>query len=357
MKDFILWHEEIGTKGVTGAPGLYTSRECPSAGFAYKNALHYGRGLFEGMRAYWDEGQRALFIACLDDHVARMHRGMRTLRFFREQKHHEGIYADKRLTPAHLRKIILNVVRENVREGHVNPQDGCYIRPLVFRGNKTDLDERPRPALGVSAMHNNIEFIVTLADMGAKYLDNPRVLVATTGVQDELRRTKACGNYCRNGLETDIARSHGFDETLLTDTRTERNVLEGGGENLFLLSKKRGGYALLTPGTDQDILPGTKRNVVMHIASALGYNITEGRVQLDMIFDSHWEAAFFTGTAVETEPISEVYDPVTKRRRHFSPDHPAFTRIREQYQSLFRGKPVERKLLRLQEIKRTKVPV
>lgn len=357
MKDYILWHEEIGAKGVTGAPGFYVSRECPSAGLTYKNALHYGRGLFEGMRAYWDEGQRALFIACLDDHVKRMHRGLRTLRFLREKRHHDGIYADKQLTPEHLSKTITSTVRENLRNGNIAPQEGCYIRPLVFRGNKTDLEGEPRPALGVSAAYNNIEFIVTLADMGTKYLTNPRVLVATTGVQDELRRTKACGNYCRNGLETDIARSHGFDETLLTDTRPERNVLEGGGENLFLISRKQGGYALLTPDTEQDILPGTKRNVVIQIASALGHSVTGGRIPLDMLFDSHWEAAFFTGTAVETEPIREVYDPVTKRRRHFPVDHPAFIQIRDQYQALFHGKPVERKLLRLQEQKRTKVPV
>ncbi len=255
------------------------------------HTLHYGMGVFEGVRAYEANGGAAIFR--LQDHTRRLFRSAHILRM-------PLPYDADTLNDAQRM-----VVRENGLRS-------AYIRPMCFYGAE---------GMGLRADNLRVHCMVAAWDWGA-YLgeENMRhgIRVKTSSftrhhVNITMCRAKANGNYMNSMLALNEALSCGYDEALLLDT--EGFVAEGSGENIFLV---RDGV-LYTPDLTS-ALEGITRATIMELATEIGLEVREKRITRDEVYVA--DEAFFTGTAAEVTPIREVDDrsigagsrgPVTER--------------------------------------------
>jgi len=255
------------------------------------HTLHYGMGVFEGVRAYDAEGGTAIFR--LAEH---------TRRFFNSAK----IFQMELPFDA---QTLMQAQKDVVRE---NKLASCYIRPIAWVGSEK---------LGVSKRGNTIHVAIAAWPWGA-YLGEDgitkgiRVKVSSYTrhhVNVSLVRAKASGYYVNSILANAEVTAHGYDEALLLDT--EGYVSEGAGENIFIV---RDGV-LYTPDL-ASCLDGITRDAVLRIARDEGIEIREKRITRDEVYCA--DEAFFTGTAAEVTPIREVDDrtigagrrgPVTER--------------------------------------------
>jgi branched-chain amino acid aminotransferase len=247
------------------------------------HALHYGSGVFEGIRCYETDDGPALFR--LDAHLDRLYASATVY----------GLpipYSQDEMTEA-----ICEVIDRN---GFA----GCYVRPIVYFGSSS---------LGVHPRHCPVE-VAILTWPGAAYLGDEglergvRVKVSPiTKFHSRMMPTtaKACGGYINSMLAVREAMAAGYDEALLLDERG--NVAEGSGENLFVV--RDGG--LLTNDEESSILLGVTRDAVVQIARDLGYEVKVGVIRLDDLYSA--DEAFFTGTAAEVTPIRELNDTVIGR--------------------------------------------
>jgi branched-chain amino acid aminotransferase len=250
------------------------------------HALHYGSGVFEGIRCYETADGPALFR--LDAHLDRLYA---SADFY-------GMpipYSQDEIAEA-----ICEVIDRN---GFT----GCYVRPIVYYGSSS---------LGVHPRDCPIETAILVwpwaAYLGDEGLENGvRVKVSPiTKFHSRMMPTtaKACGGYINSMLAVREAMAAGYDEALLLDERG--NVAEGSGENLFIVRK--GG--LLTNDEQSSILLGVTRDAVMRIADDLGYRVEVGVITLDDLYGA--DEAFFTGTAAEVTPIRELNEtPIGAGRR------------------------------------------
>ena len=240
------------------------------------HALHYGSGVFEGMRCYETVDGPAVFR--LDAHLDRLYNSARVYGI-------EIPYQRIRLVEA-----ICEVVERNEFRS-------CYVRPLCYYGSST---------LGVHPAKCPVEVVILTwpwaAYLGAESLEKGvRVTVSPwLKFHSQMMPTtaKACGQYLNSILAVRDAVSRGFDEALLLDT--DGHIAEGSGENLFIVSDGR----LVTNDERHSILLGITREVVMQIARDLGYRVETGALRLDDLLNA--DEAFFTGTAAEITPIREV---------------------------------------------------
>jgi branched-chain amino acid aminotransferase len=239
------------------------------------HTLHYGLGVFEGIRCYrGDDGRSAVFR--LRDHNRRLYDSARIL----------GLtipFSEKELDDACV---------ETVRR---NGLDECYIRPLVFLGDGE---------MGLAA-ENAVRVAVAAWRWGA-YLGADG---QTKGIRAKtssfhrfhsntlMSKAKTVGNYVNSILASHEARSGGFQEALMLDT--EGFVAEGSGENIFVI---RDGV-VKTPG-GHSILPGITRDTVIKLLADDGIAVREERITRDEIYIA--DEGFFTGTAVEITPIREL---------------------------------------------------
>ena len=240
------------------------------------HTLHLGSGVFEAMRCYESDDGPAVFL--LDAHLDRL--------FASAGVHHIDIpYTKEELAEA----VCETVVSNNFTT--------CYIRLLVYHGGGS---------LGVFPRNCPVEVVILCwplgGYLGAGALDNGvRVTVSTwTKFHSSMMPTtaKACGQYLNSLLAMREAVSRGYDEALLLDIHG--NIAEGTGENIFLVKDGR----LLTNDERSSILLGITRNSVIQIARELGFEVDIGVLRLDDLLTA--DEAFFTGTAVEITPISEV---------------------------------------------------
>jgi branched-chain amino acid aminotransferase len=240
------------------------------------HALHYGSGVFEGMRCYETSDGPAVFR--LDAHLDRLYASAE-------------IYG---IRIPYSREELTNGVNEIVR---VNNFRSCYVRPICYLGSGS---------LGVHPGNNPVE-VVILAWPWAPYLgaeglkQGVRVTVSPwRKFQSSMMPTtaKACGQYLNSMLAVRDAVSRGYAEALLLDA--EGHLAEGSGENLFLV---RDGH-LLTNDERHSILLGITREAVITIASDLGYQVDVRALELEDLLSA--DEAFFTGTAAEVAPIREV---------------------------------------------------
>ena len=240
------------------------------------HALHYGSGVFEGMRCYETTKGPAVFR--LDAHLDRLYASAEVY----------GLAIP--YTQAELTNAVCEVVR-------LNGFRSCYVRPLCYLGSRS---------LGVHPGNCPVE-VVILAWPWAPYLgaegltQGVRVTVSPwRKFQSRMMPTtaKACGQYLNSMLAVRDAISRGFAEALLLDG--DGNLAEGSGENLFLV---RAGQ-LLTNDERHSILLGITRDAVLRIAQDLGYSVEIRALQLDDMLSA--DEAFFTGTAAEVTPIREV---------------------------------------------------
>lgn len=256
------------------------------------HALHYGIGVFEGIRGYQTaDGRSAVFR--LKEHVQRLYDSAHVLML-------EIPFPAERLEQA-----CVDVLRSN-------KLPAGYIRPLAFTGTG---------ALGVGAQ-NPIQVIIAAWPWGA-YLSEDglkkgiRAKVSSftrMHVNVNMVRAKISGQYVNSFFATREASMAGYDEAILLDT--EGYVCEGAGENIFIVK----GGVLRTPPLSSAVLAGITRDSVLRIAQDLGVAIKEEKFTRDSMYLA--DELFMTGTAAEVTPVREVDNrrigkgepgPVTKR--------------------------------------------
>ncbi len=239
------------------------------------HTLHYGMGVFEGVRAYQTPKGTAIFR--LQDHTDRLFRSAHILGM-------KMPYGKDEINEAH--KL---AVRENKLES-------AYIRPMAFYGSE---------AMGISAKSLSTHVIVAAwkwgAYLGQAALDNG-IRVKTSSfsrhhVNVTMCKAKANGNYMNSILAHREAEMDGYDEALLLDV--DGFVAEGSGENIFIIRKGK----IYTPDLTS-ALEGITRDTIVQLAGELGYQVIEKRITRDEVYSA--DEAFFTGTAAEVTPIREL---------------------------------------------------
>ncbi len=239
------------------------------------HTLHYGMGVFEGLRAY--DTPRGPAIFRLQAHTRRLFHSARIFQL--------ELPFDEATIGAACGQVI-----------RANAYGACYLRPLVWIGSQ---------ALSIAATDNRIHVAVAGWPLGAYLGDEGMesgIRVKTSSftrhhVNASMVRAKACGHYINSILANREAVSLGFDEALLLDT--EGYVSEGAGENIFLV---RDGV-IYTPDL-ASCLDGITRDSVKVIAQDLGYEVREKRITRDEVYCC--DEAFFTGTAAEVTPVREL---------------------------------------------------
>jgi branched-chain amino acid aminotransferase len=241
------------------------------------HTLHYGMGVFEGVRAYKTPQGPAIFR--LADHTERLLNSAKIFQMKVPFDHQTLMQAQ------------LDVVKANNLES-------CYLRPLIWIGSDK---------MGLGARGNQIHVAIAAWPWGA-YLGEEgltkgiKVKISSFTrhhVNVSLVRAKACGYYINSILANQEVTANGYDEALLLDT--EGYVSEGAGENVFIIKKGK----IYTPDL-ASCLDGITRNSVIQIAQDLGYDVIEKRITRDEMYCA--DEAFFTGTAAEVTPIRELDD-------------------------------------------------
>jgi len=239
------------------------------------HTLHYGMGVFEGVRAYKTDKGTAIFR--LEEHTDRLFRSAHIMNM--------PIAFDK--------ETINEATRAAVRE---NDLETAYMRPMVFYGSE---------GMGLRADNLKTHVIIAAWEWGA-YLGQDAlekgIKIRTSSfsrhhVNVSMCRAKANGHYINSMMALQEALSSGCDEALLLDT--DGFVMEGSGENIFIV---RDGV-LYTPDLTS-ALDGITRKTIMQLANDEGIDVVEKRITRDEVYIA--DEAFFTGTAAEVTPIREL---------------------------------------------------
>ncbi len=239
------------------------------------HALHYGSGVFEGIRAYKTEQGTAVFR--LKDHVERLFNSAKILRM-------DIPYTKEEITRA---------IKETIK---VNKLDSCYIRPLVYRGFKK---------LGLNPFTCPVQVMVAAWEWGA-YLGEEALAKGIKAIISSWQRShinstsakaKICGNYINSIFANMEAVESGVEEAILLDSNGY--VAEGPGENIFWI---KDGIIFTPPLTS--VLEGITRKTVIKIASDMNFKIKEEFIARDVLYLA--DEAFFAGSAAELTPIREI---------------------------------------------------
>jgi len=239
------------------------------------HTLHYGMGVFEGVRAYQTAQGAAIFR--LREHTNRLFNSAHILG----------------MTMPWDRETLDRAQRDVVRE---NKLDSAYIRPMCFYGSE---------GMGLRADNLKVHCMVAAWSWGS-YLgeDNMRngIRIKVSSftrhhVNTTMCRAKANGNYMNSMMALQEALRDGYDEALLLDA--SGFVMEGSGENVFIV---RDGV-LYTPDLTS-ALDGITRRTIMTLCEELGLTVVEKRITRDEVYIA--DEAFFTGTAAEVTPIREI---------------------------------------------------
>lgn len=267
------------------------------------HTLHYGLGVFEGVRAY--EGKKGTAIFRHKEHTQRLfdsaHILMMTIPFTQDQ--------------------IMEATRELLR---VNKLKHGYIRPLAFMGDGE---------MGLHAMSNAIRVAIAawpwgtyLGEEGVKKGIRLKVSSFTRHhVNAVLNKAKASANYVNSILAKREALKAGYDEALLLDA--DGYVAEASGENIFIV---KNGVVKTTP-SGSSILDGITRHSVMTVLKDNGINVVEQRFTRDEVYLA--DEVFLTGTAAEITPIRELDD----RTIGAGKPGPITQKVQETFFSIVRG--------------------
>ena len=242
------------------------------------HGLHYGTGVFEGVRCYDTEIGPAVFRHL--DHIDRLYKSA-------ELYYMPIPYEREQIRQATLELIGRNGFRE------------CYIRPIVFRGYGT---------MGLFPLDAPVDVTIAVWEWGSYLGDEGKQNGIRAKVSSWRRispdslipHAKASGQYLNSVLAKIESHKAGYEEAVLLDDKG--HVCEGSGENVFVI--KDG--VIYTPPQTAAILDGINRRSVMRIARDLGYVVTErdiGRAELPLA-----DELFLTGTAAELTPVREIDD-------------------------------------------------
>ena len=239
------------------------------------HTLHYGMGVFEGVRAYKTDRGTAIF---------------------RLQEHTDRLFDSAKIFQMNMpfdKATIIEAQKEVVR---ANRLESCYLRPIVFYGSE---------AMGIAATTLSVHVAIAAWPWGA-YLGEEGmekgIRVKTSSctrphVNINMCRAKSVGSYTNSILAHQEVAHDGYDEALLLDV--DGYVAEGAGENFFIVKAGK----LYTPDLTS-CLEGITRASVLALAADLGLSVTEKRITRDEVYCA--DEAFFTGTAAEITPIREL---------------------------------------------------
>jgi branched-chain amino acid aminotransferase len=239
------------------------------------HTLHYGMGVFEGVRAYHADQGTAIFRL--------------------------GAHTDRLYDSAHIMGMDIPYDKETINQAQIesvkqNGLDSAYIRPMVFYGSE---------GMGLRADNLKVHVMVAAWEWGA-YLGQDGlekgIRIRTSSytrhhVNITMCRSKANGHYINSMLALQEALRDGYDEALLLDV--DGFVAEGSGENLFMV--KDG--TIYTPELTS-ALNGITRKTIYELAEEMGLQVKEKRITRDELYVA--DEAFFTGTAAEVTPIREL---------------------------------------------------
>ena len=242
------------------------------------HGLHYGTGVFEGIRCYDTEIGPAIFRNA--EHMERLLRSA------------ELYYMPVAHTAAELQAAARELVAGNGLRS-------CYIRPIVYRGYGS---------MGLNPMDAPIEVAIACWEWGT-YLGEDGMANGIRAKVSSWRRispdsliphAKASGQYLNNVLAKVESMKAGYQEAILLDDHG--HVCEGTGENIYILA----GGEIVTPGHQNSILDGITRRSIMQLAADLGYSVVERDIARAELYLA--EEVFMSGTAAELVPVVEVDD-------------------------------------------------
>ncbi len=239
------------------------------------HTLHYGLGVFEGIRCYNTPKGPAIF---------------------RNKEHIERLF-----NSAHIVRMKVPFTREELRKGmfqciQANDLKECYVRPIIFYGVG---------AMGLNPLNNPVDVAIIcwpwgayLGEEGLKKGIRCKISSFTRHhVNIAMTKAKVCGNYVNSQLAKMEALEDGYDEALMLDV--DGTVTEGSGENLFIVRKG----VIKTPPVI-GVLEGITRESIIELAQDRNYPLREERISRDELYIS--DEAFLCGTAAEVTPIREV---------------------------------------------------
>jgi branched-chain amino acid aminotransferase len=240
------------------------------------HALHYGTGVFEGIRGYWDNTEQQLFL-------------VRPIEHYQRWKANGGILRiDVPLSAEQLTQITAELVRRN------SFRTDIYVRPLAYKSAER---------VGV-ATDDQDAFAVIALPFG-DYLPSDKGLHAGVSswrrIEDNAipARAKICGAYVNSALASDDARRAGFDEALLLNENGQ--VAEGATCNIFMVRKGR----IVTPSVTENVLEGITRDSVIELARhEMGLEMVERPIDRSELYTC--DELFLTGTAVGIAPVVRV---------------------------------------------------
>jgi branched-chain amino acid aminotransferase len=240
------------------------------------HALHYGSSVFEGIRCY--KTPKGSTVWRFEEHMRRLYNSAKLYRM-------EIPFSFEELCKAALGTVTINKF------------EGCYIRPIVFRGTGP---------FGVLPLANSVDTAICCWEWGS-YLGEEAlekgVKVCTSSWSRFAPNTipamaKCAANYANGQLIKMEAHLNGYAEGIALDVNGY--VSEGSGENIFMVCKND----LLTPPLGNSVLPGITRDCVIKLAKEMGMNVIEQMIPREMLLLS--DEVFFTGTAAEITPIASI---------------------------------------------------
>ncbi len=239
------------------------------------HTLHYGLGVFEGIRCYKTEKGPAIFRN--HEHIERLFNSAKI------------VYMKIPYSQEEIRQAIFETIK-------ANKLTECYIRPIVFYG---------MGAMGLYPLKNEVNVAIIVWEWGA-YLGEEglkkgiRCKISSFTrhhVNISMTKAKVCGNYVNSQLAKIEALEEGYDEALMLDV--DGTVSEGSGENVFIVRKG----VIKTP-PPLGILEGITRDSVITIARDLGLEVREEKITRDEVYIA--DELFLCGTAAEITPVREV---------------------------------------------------
>jgi len=269
------------------------------------HALHYGSGVFEGIRCY--KAQKGPQVFRLTEHLERLYRSAKLY------------YMPIPYSLESLRQATFDVVKSN-------GLDSCYIRPIVFRGYGE---------MGLFPLNSSVDVAIA-AWPGGSYLGEEGILhgvrAKTASIQSLdhtslARAAKGTGQYLNSILAKIEVTKAGYDEAIMLNEHG--HVAEGSGENIFAV---RDGQ-VLTPPTSDGVLEGITRDTVFQMCRSEGIPATERTLtRSDLIIA---DEVFYTGTAAEIVPVREIDDQL------IGEPGPVTRRMQERFQAIVEGRDEE----------------
>jgi len=253
------------------------------------NVLHYGQGIFEGMKAYKNEaGKITMFRAY--DNLNRMNKS-----------------ADRLCMPRIDVEEVMTGLKELIKIDAdwipTAPGTALYIRPTMIANDK---------ALGVHAAHNYIFFII-LSPVGSYYahgLAPTKILIEEKYVRAPLGGTGECkcmGNYAASLLAGELANRQGYDQVLWLDGKDRKYIEEVGAMNIFFVIN----HVVITPALVGSILHGVTRRSTIEVLQKYGYKVEERRISVDEVVEAQKNGTlnevFGTGTAAVISPVGVLH--------------------------------------------------